>query len=308
MTKIECTFKATIIGCGSVGATTAYAYLLSGSVTDLTLIDIDKGRAEGLKLDLEHALSFTPYTQIEATNDPARCAGSNIVVITAGRRQKEGETRLDLVKGNKEIFRDLIPKVAKAAPNSILVIVSNPVDVMTYFALKFSKFPASRVFGSGTILDSARLKFHVSKRIGIHPNSIDTYVLGEHGDSSFPVYSSANILGKPLLKFPGFSKKVAQKCYEDTKNAAYRIIHDMGYTCYSIATAVCEITEAIFEDKKEVFPLSVLLNNYYGHKNICLSVPCVLGRGGIEKIIDVPLSKEEQRLFKKSVDTVRGFL
>lgn len=305
---MNCTFKASIIGCGNVGATTAYAYLLSGSVTDLALIDADKNRAKGLCMDLEHARSFTPNLSITHGDDFAACSGSNIVVITAGKRQKEGETRLDLIKGNREIFADIIPRIVEAAPNAILLIVSNPVDIMTSEAIKLSGLSPDRVFGSGTVLDSARLQFHISEKLHIHPSSIDAYILGEHGDSSFPVYSSANILGKPLLEFEGFDLKTAQTCYEDTKNAAYRIIHDQGYTCYSIATAIREITEAIFADQHKVFPLSVMLDDYYGHSDVCLSVPCVLGRRGIEKIIKVPLSEEEQGMLDKSATTLKGYL
>ncbi|MCK9185941.1 L-lactate dehydrogenase [Candidatus Gracilibacteria bacterium] len=300
--------KVSIIGCGSVGATTAYAYLLSGTVTDLTIIDIDKKRAQGLMLDLEHALPFTPNMQITATDDFSKVAGSKLIVVTAGKRQAKGETRLDLIKANKEIFKNIIPKIAKAAPDAILLIVSNPVDVLTYHALKLSKFSANRVFGSGTLLDSSRLQFHISKKIKLHPNSIDAYVLGEHGDTSFPVYSSANVLGKPLKDFEGFSQKDAEKCYEDTCNAAYRIINDQGYTCYSIATAVREITDAIFEDQHKVLPLSVLLKNYYGHSDVCLSVPCVVGENGIEKIIKIPLNAKEKSLLAKSVKTIKSYL
>lgn len=304
---MHCPLKASIIGCGSVGATTAYAYLLSGSVTKITLVDLDKNKARGLCMDLEHARSYTPNVEIDYSDKMEACKGSNIIVVTAGRRQKEGETRLDLVKANKEIFADIIPKLVKAAPGAIFVIVSNPVDIMTYYAIKYAKLPQGRVFGSGTILDSARLQFHISEKIKVHPSSVDAYILGEHGDSSFPVYSSANVLGKPLSEFPGFNKKTAHKTYEDTKNAAYRIIHDQGYTCYSIATAIREITEAIVEDSHKVFPLSTLLKNYYGHSNICLSVPCVLGKNGIEKTLTVPLDKSEQKLLKKSVDTLRAY-
>lgn len=303
---MSCNFKASIIGCGNVGATTAYAYLLSGSVTELVLVDIDKNRAEGLCMDLEHARSFTPNVEITHGDDFALCAGSNIIVITAGRAQKDGETRLDLIKGNREIFADMIPKVAKAAPDAILIIVSNPVDIMTYEAIKLSGLPPSRVFGSGTVLDSARLQFHISEKLHIHPSSIDAYILGEHGDTSFPVYSSANILGKPLMEFEGFDAAMGKTCYDDTKNAAYRIIHDQGYTCYSIATAVREITEAIFADQKKVFPLSVMLTDYYGESDVCLSVPVVLGRNGIEEVLEVPLSVEEQAMLKKSAEVLRG--
>ena len=305
---MNCTFKTSIIGCGNVGATTAYAYLLSGSVTDLVLIDVNKNLAEGLCMDLEHARSLTPNIEITFSDDVAACAGSNLIVITAGRRQKEGETRLDLIKGNKAIFADLIPKIVAAAPDALLLIVSNPVDIMTYEAIKLAGLPKGRVFGSGTFLDSTRLQFHISEKLHVHPSSVDAYILGEHGDSSFPVYSSANVLGKPLKEFEGFTGEIAAQCYEDTKNAAYRIIHDLGYTCYSIATAVREITGAIFQDQQRVLPLSVMLEDYYGHSDVCLSVPCVLGRNGVEKVLKVPLDEAEQGMLAKSVETLKGFL
>ncbi len=301
------TFKASIIGTGSVGATTAYAFLLSGAVTALNLVDLNKEKAHGLKLDLEHALPFTPHTTIDYNDNFKSVKGSDIIIVTAGARQKEGQTRLDLVNTNKRIFDDIIPKMAKAAPKAIFIIVSNPVDVLTLHALKVSKLPKNQVFGSGTILDSARLQSHISQRINVHPSSIDAYVLGEHGDSSFPVYSSANVLGKPLSQFEEFNAEIAKECFKETKNAAYRIIHDQGFTCYSIATALREIAEAIYEDKKVVFPLSTMLDNYYGHSNICLSVPCILGRNGIEKTLKVPLNKGEQLSLRKSVQTLKKF-
>lgn len=304
-TNFPNSFKISIIGCGSVGATTAYSLLLNGIATHMTLIDVRKEQAEGLDLDLEHSIPFTPYCRIKHSADVRDCKDSDLIVITAGKRQSPGQTRLDLIKDNKKIFADIIPKIAKAAPNSILLIVSNPVDILTYEALKLSKFPWQRVFGSGTLLDTARFQFHLSEKLKIHPRSIDAYILGEHGDTSFPVWNSANIVGKSLFNFKNFNKRIAEKCYQNTKNAAYRIIHDLGYTCYSIATAITEIAKNIKEDSHQVFPLSVLLQNYYGHSKVCLSVPSVLCRKGINKIIEIPLDKEEKAKLKKSVDTLK---
>ena len=301
------TFKISIIGCGSVGATAAYALVLQGVPTDLTLIDVQKEKAEGLLLDLEHCLSFTSYTKLSASGDFSACAESDLIVVTAGKRQAPGETRLDLANANKKIFAEMIPKLVSAAPDALLLIVSNPVDVLTFEALRQSKLPLGKVFGSGTMLDSARFQFHISEKIGIHPRSIDAYILGEHGDSSFPVWSSANVLGKPLGKFPEFTQEVAAKCYDDTKNAAYRIIHDLGYTCYSIATAISEIARNIKEDTHAVFPLSVLLQQYYGHSDVCLSVPCVLGRNGIEKVLEIPLNEDEQKKLAASATLLKSF-
>lgn len=300
-------FKVSIIGCGNVGATAAYALLLDGVANTLALIDIQKEKAEGLRLDLEHSLPFTEYAKLQASGDFAACANSDLIVITAGKRQAPGETRLNLANANKKIFEDMIQKIVSAAPNAILLVVSNPVDVLTYETLKLSGLPWQRVFGSGTILDSARLQFHISEKIKIHPRSIDAYILGEHGDSSFPIWSFANVLGKPLKEFEGFSDKIAQECYEETKNAAYHIIHDLGYTCYSIATAIREIAKNIKEDTHQVFPLSVLLQNYYGHSDVCLSVPCVLGARGIEKTLAIPLDEKEQQALSNSVEILKSF-
>lgn len=288
-------FKVSIIGCGNVGATAGYAMLLDGTPSELVMIDVSKEKAKGLVLDFEHSLPFLPYTKISGGSDFAMCADSNFIVMTAGARQVEGETRLDLIKKNRAIFQSIIPKIAKIAPNSILLIVTNPVDVLTYEAIKLAKFPAGRVFGSGTMLDSARLRFHISKKLNLSPHSVNAFILGEHGDSSFPVWSSANIGGKPILEFEKFTKKVAERCYSDTKSAAYRIIHDMGFTCYSIGTVIREIMHHIFQNSREVLPLSILIKDYYGQSDVALSVPCVLDSTGISEIIKIPLNKTERK-------------
>lgn len=298
-------FKVSIVGCGNVGATAGYAMLMEGTPTDLVLIDRSKDKAEGLRLDFEHSLSFLEYTNIEATDDYIACKDSNIVFITAGARQAEGETRLDLIDKNKKIFQQIIPAVAKAAPNSILVIVSNPVDVLTYEALKLSGFPENRVFGTGTMLDTARFQFHIAERLCLSPKSVNAFILGEHGDSSFPVYSSASVAGKPISEFEGFDEKVMADCFKDTKEAAYRIINDLGYTCYSIAAVMKKIMQNVFQHSRIVVPLSVKLNDYYGHSDVCLSVPCVLDSTGASETITIPLDKKEQDLLAKSVETLK---
>jgi L-lactate dehydrogenase len=304
---MKCTFKVSIIGCGSVGATAAYAMLLDGTPTDLALIDLSKERARGLMTDLEHALSFTEYTALSAGDDMKLCEGSSVVFVTAGARQKEGQTRLDLIETNRKIFKKIIPEIAKAAPNAILVIVSNPVDILTYDAIKLSKFPKGRVFGSGTMLDTIRFQFHLGEKWGVNPQSIEAYILGEHGDTSFPVFSAAEIAGKPLVKFKGHSQKDLEKAYKTTREAAYRIIHDLGYTCYSIGVVMREIMKNIYDNSRMVVPLSTMLKGEYGQKKVCLSVPCVLGQNGIERTIEIPLNAKEKKQLKKSADTLRKF-
>lgn len=306
--NFQAEFKVSIVGAGSVGATAAYSMLLDGRLSELVLLDHDKKKAEGIVLDMEHSMAFLDYTKVVGTDDYASIKNSNLVVITAGARQLEGETRLDLIAKNRAIFKEIIPKIVKVAPNAILLVVSNPVDVLTYEAYKLSGFPWGRVFGSGTLLDTARLRFHISERLCLSAKSIEAYILGEHGDTSFPVWSSANIAGKSLSKFESFGKTAAKECYDETKNAAYRIIHDVGFTCYSIGTVIKEIMNHIFQHSKIVLPLSVPLENYYGISGVALSVPCVLDSSGITDVIKIPLNALEMKQIKKSAATLKGYL
>ncbi len=301
-------FKVSVVGGGNVGATAAYAMLMDGTPSELVIVDRDKNKAEGLLLDFEHSLSFLPYTKITASDDYAACKDSHLIFVTAGARQQEGETRLQLIEKNRKIFQEMIPALTKVAPKSILVIVTNPVDVLTFEAQKLSGFPEGRVFGTGTMLDTSRFRFQISERLCLNPKSIEAYILGEHGDTSFPVLSSANVAGKPLKDFAGFTPDAAKECYEETKNAAYRIIHDMGFTCYSIAAVMREIMIHVFQHSRIVVPLSVPVHNYYGQSGVSLSVPCVLDSDGVSDILEIPLSKEEQQMFEKSATTLKQYL
>ena len=300
-------FKVSIVGCGNVGATAAYAMLLSGTPNEMALIDINKDRAEGLLLDFQHSLSFLPYVKISAGSDLKLTANSDLIVITAGARQEKGQSRLDLIKINRGIFKKLIPEIAKHSPDAILLIVSNPVDVLTLEALKLSKFSPNKVFGSGTMLDTARLQYHLSEKLNVSPRNIQAFIMGEHGDTSFPVWSSANIAGRSLFKFPRFNQRTADKCYRDTREAAYRIIHDMGFTCYSIGMVVREIMKAIYENSRLVVPLSTVMKGQYGLRNVALSIPCVLGSEGIMETIEIPLSAKEKKMLEKSAEVLRSY-
>lgn len=301
-------FKISVIGCGNVGATAAYSMMLSGLPNELVLIDQNKDRAEGLKMDFEHSLSFLPFLQLKAGKDLKLTAQSDLIVVTAGARQKDGQTRLELIAENRKIFQALIPQLAKHSPKAILLIVSNPVDIMTHLALKLSKFPRERVFGSGTMLDTIRFQYHISEHLKINPRDIQAFILGEHGDSSFPVWSSANIAGKPIFQFQHFDKKTAAQCYDKTRTAAYHIIHDLGFTCYSIAIVIREIMRAIYENAHIVVPLSVELQGEYGLKNVALSIPCVLGSGGIMEKIEIPLSAAEKKSLRHSAQVLQKLL
>jgi len=301
-------FKVGIVGCGNVGAATAHAILMEGSPTELVLMDRTKSKAEGLLLDFDHSMSFFDYTKVTATDDAEEIKDADLIIVTAGARQKEGETRLDLVEKNKAIFADLIPELVDASPDAIFLIVSNPVDILTYEAWKLSGLPKNRVFGTGTMLDSARLQFHISERLCLSPKSIDAYVLGEHGDTSFPVWSTANVAGKPLLEMEGFDEAVAGKAYEDTREAAYRIINDLGYTCYSISTVVVNIMQHLLQHSRVVLPLSTVLEGEYGHEGLAISVPCVLDSDGVSGIIEIPLNEGEKAQLAHSVDTLKALL
>ncbi len=295
-------FKVTIIGAGNVGATAAYAMLMDGTPTELVLLDHNKEKAEGLVLDMEHSMSFFNYTKVVGSDDYSAARNSHLVVITAGARQQSGETRLDLIAKNRAIMKDIVPKIVKVAPKCIILVVSNPVDVLTYEVAKLSKFPWGRVFGSGTLLDTARLRFHLSERLCLNAKSVQAFILGEHGDSSFPVWSSANVAGKPLRKFEGFSQTMANQAYKETRDAAYRIIHDVGYTCYSIGTVIRELMVHIFQHSRIVLPLSVPLekSHGYGVSGVALSVPCILDSTGVSGVVHVPLDAKEKKALKKS--------
>lgn len=302
------TFKVAIIGLGRVGVTTAYALLLKGLCTELVLFSRELAKAEGEKADLEHGAPFYPHTTLIATNKFEDLVGTDLVIFTAGCAQKPGQTRLDLTKGNCDIVEKLIPKIVRAAPQSLILMVANPLDIMTLKATEIAKLPSGRVFGSGTLLDTARFRLHLSKSISINAKSIHTYILGEHGDSSFAAVSTATIGGKPLLSFPEMSPDHIAWAVAETRKDAYKIISDKGATYYGIATALTHIVETIMRDSKKIVPLSTVLTGQYGLENIALSLPCILGRNGVEQVIDLPLSIEETAALHTSAALIRSHL
>ena len=265
-------FKVAIIGLGRVGVTTAYALLLKGLTTELVLFSRELAKAEGEKADLEHGQPFYPHTTITATSNYEDLAGTDLVIFTAGSSQKPGQTRLDLIKGNCDIVGSILPKVVKHAPHTLILMVANPLDIMTLQATKVAKLPPGRVFGSGTLLDTARFRLHLSKSISVNPTSIHTYVLGEHGDSSFAPVSMATIGGKPLISFPEMSPEHISWALDQTRKDAYKIISEKGATYYGIATALTHIVECIAHDSKKIMPLSTVLNGEYGLKDVAVSV------------------------------------
>lgn len=302
------TSKIAIVGAGFVGSTAAYACLIDGAASEIALIDFNREKAQGEAMDLQHGLPFKSNVKVNFGSDYKLCKDAEIVVICAGAHQKPGETRIDLVKKNSEIFREMIPKIVKNNKDCILLVVTNPLDVLTYLALKYSKFPKNRVFGSGTILDTARLRYLLGEYFEVSPNSVHAYILGEHGDSSFPVWSSANIAGVNLKDFKKYSKKSMDKIYFETKNAAYEIIAKKGATYYAIGLGVAKIVRAILSDQNEVLALSSYLDNYHGANGVCLSVPAIVNRSGIKDKIILPLNSLEKRQLKKSASIVKNVL
>lgn len=298
--------KIAIIGAGFVGSTAAYALMAKNIGAEIMLIDNKDEKAEGEAMDLEHGIQFTPGAKITYSKNYSDCSGAAIVVICAGAAQKSGETRMVLVRKNAAIFKEMVPQISANAPDSVILVVSNPVDIMTLLTIQYSGFPESRVFGSGTTLDSARLRFLLGCHFKVSPSSVHSYILGEHGDSEFPAMSCATIGGVNISSLPDYDKDEMNVIAENVKNAAYEIIAKKGATYYAIGLVIAELCEVILRDGNEIFPLSCLLNNYHGVSGVCLSVPVVLGRSGIIRKIKIDLNDDELRSFRGSAEVLKN--
>ena len=304
--------KVAIIGCGFVGSSSAFALMQSGLFSEMVLIDADVNRAEGEALDISHGLPFAKPMKIYA-GGYEDIADAAIVIVTAGAGQKPGETRLDLVKKNVEIFKSIIPEIAKQDFKGILLIVAHPVDILTYVAAKLSKLPQGRVFGSGTVLDSARLKYLLGEHLDVDNRSVHAFIIGEHGDSEIAAWSSANVSGIPLNDFcemRGYFKheESMKKILEEVKNSAYEIIEKKRATYYGIAMSVRRICEAIIRDERSILPVSSIQKGEYGIENVALSIPAIVGRDGVEKVVPIKLSDTEKKELMKSAETLKNVL
>jgi L-lactate dehydrogenase len=296
--------RVAIVGTGLVGATFAYAMVTNGLAAEIVLIDSNKARAEGEAMDLNHAVPMHRPCRVWA-GDYSDCSGADLVVVTAGSAQKPGETRLDLTQRNIEIFKQIIPQIARYNPEGTLVIASNPVDVLTYASIKLSGMPAHHVIGSGTILDTARVRYLLSQHFGVDPRSVHAFIIGEHGDSEVPVWSLANIAGMRLVDFCkanniGCEDVILDTIIEQTRHAAYEIIQRKGATYYAIASGLLRLVEAILRDQSTVLTVSSLIDNHYGISNVCLSLPSIVDRGGIEKVLWLELNTEEKAGLQRS--------
>ena len=301
--------KAAIVGCGFVGSASAFALMESGLFSEMVLIDGSRERAEGEALDISHGLPFAKPMQIYA-GDYADIADAAVIIVTAGAGQKPGETRLDLVKKNVGIFKSIIPEIAKVNTEGILLVVANPVDILTYTAAKLSGFPENRVFGSGTVLDTARLKYLLGQHLGVDSRSIHAFIIGEHGDSEIAAWSSANVSGIPLNSFcemrGHFNHQSSMNAIaEDVKNSAYEIINRKGATYYGIAMSVKRICEAIVRDEKSILPVSSIPHDLYGTSDIALSMPATVGQTGVEGTVPIELSGQEALALHNSADTLK---
>lgn len=303
--------KCAIIGCGMVGSSIAFTLMQSGLFSELVLIDSNHERAEGEAMDLSHCLPFSHPAQIIAGHYED-LTNACLIIITAGAAQRPDETRLELLHRNAETLSHIISQIQEVHAEGILLIVSNPVDVMTRLAIELSDFPANRVIGSGTVLDTARLKYLLGKQLGVDSRSVHAFIIGEHGDSELAVWSSANISGVDLDNFCKLSGRcngeILHQLYEEVRDSAYEVIERKGATYYGIAMAVLRIARAIIRDEHSVLPVSCMVSGQYGLNGICIGVPAVLGSDGIEAVLEIELSPEEQERLHCSAKTLQSVL
>lgn len=298
--------KVSIVGCGRVGMSAAYAMFLRSTARELVLYDRNIDRIRGEQLDLQNGLVFSGDINVVAAESIDHLKDSDVIVYTAGAAQEPGQTRLDLFQKNKEILESLLPKIMTISPDSVVVIVSNPVDLLTLHANNILSVSRGKVFGTGTSLDTARFRFELSQVLGVNPKNIHTYILGEHGDSSFPTLSSANVGGQPLASVAGISAEQINQAYLDARDTAGTIIEAKGSTYYAIGILINHIVEAVIKDSKRIMPVSTKLEGEYGQHDIAVSVPSVVGKNGVERILEIPLSEKEREKMNSSIEVLKS--
>lgn len=304
--------KAVMVGCGFVGSASVFALMQSGLFSEIAMIDADMDKAEGEAMDISHGIPFAKHMRVYAGDyDDVRDAG--IVIVTAGANQKPDETRLDLVHKNVGIFKSIIPEIASRDFKGILLVVANPVDILTAVAQKLSGLPENRVIGSGTVLDTGRLKTRISDHLGVDSRSVHAFIIGEHGDSEIAAFSSANVSGIPLNDFcemkGHFNHDESEKFIaEDVKNAAYEIIQRKRATYFGVAMAVKRICECIVRDEKSILPVSTMMHGEQEIEGVVLSMPCVVGGDGIETQVPIKLDEDEAKRLKESADILKGIM
>lgn len=305
--------KISIVGTGYVGSTFAYSLMISGLAREIVLVDKNNCLADGIAMDLRHGLSFLiPISIRSGTFED--CKYSDIVVICAGQNRKPGQSRTDLAQVNTEVYRSIIPEITKHAPEAVYIVVTNPVDVLTYVSLKISGLPSGQIIGSGTLLDTARLKYTISEYFKVDSRNVHSHIIGEHGDTKLPVWSNARIGGMPIEQY---GKEIAEckdvyndleTIFQTVKDAGKSIIKAKGATNYSIALAVQKISRSILRNENSILPVSTLINDFYGLNNVCISVPAHVTRTGVDKILRIELSEKEQEQFKHSASVIKQII
>lgn len=304
--------KISIIGAGAVGSTTAFAIMNSGLASEIVIVDINKEKSLAETMDLSHGVSFVKPVEI-ISGDYADTKNSDIVIITAGVGRKPGQSRLDLINTNLQVFKSIVPEITKYCPNTIIIVVSNPVDILSYITYRLSGFPSSRVIGSGTVLDTSRFKYMLAKHFHIDSRNIHTYILGEHGDSEIAAWSLTSIAG---MKVEQYCNHICKKCggdfrlsiAEEVKNTSKGIIQGKGYTNYAIALSIRRIIEAILGDENSILTVSKMFTGQYGIKDVYMSIPSVIGRTGIIDSLSVPLNSSEEENLVKSAASLKDFI
>ncbi|WP_459914071.1 L-lactate dehydrogenase [Enterococcus thailandicus] len=304
--------KVAIVGIGFVGTSIAYAMINQGITNELVLIDVNHEKAEGEALDLLDGMAWGEENIAVKSGDYAECADANLVVITAGINQKPGQTRLDLVKTNATIMREIVVQIMNAGFDGILVIASNPVDILTYIAWQTSGLPNNRVIGTGTTLDTTRLRKEIALKLQVDPRSVHGYVMGEHGDSEVAVWSHTTVGGKPILELVESDSRLTKGeltiIAEKVKNAAYEIIDRKKATYYGIGMSTTRIVKAVLNNEQAVLPVSAYLSNQYSQKDIFTGVPSVVDENGVREIIELAITDEEQESFNRSVSELQAVL
>lgn len=303
--------KLAIVGAGSVGATIAYAAMIRGVSHHVALYDVNRSKVSAEVLDLNHGLQFVPSITIEGSDDFQVLHDAKVVVITAGAKQKSGQSRMDLAAANTKICQAIIPRILEVAPEAILLLVTNPVDLITYVTLKLGALPPARVFGSGTVLDSSRFRFLIAKRLKVAVTNVHAYIVGEHGDTEIPLWSSARVANIALHEWAvrGHGKLTVMdrtEIFQNVKTAAQQVIAGKGATNYAIGLSTVKILEAIFKNENRVHPVSSLLTDFHGISDVCMSVPCIVNAHGVEPPLPIPLNENELAGLKHSSDTIRA--
>lgn len=302
--------KLAIVGAGSVGTAIAYAALIRESARHVTLYDIDAAKVEAEVADLAHGSQFTGSSDIDGGADIAAVEGANVVVITAGAKQRPGQSRLDLAATNVGILRELMPQLVAHAPDAIFLLVTNPCDVLTVAAKEFSELPASRVFSSGTVLDTARLRWLLADRANVARSSVHAHIVGEHGDTEFPLWSNATIGVTPILEWerdglPVFTLDELDAIADQVRNAAYKVIQGKGATNYAIGLSSARIVEAVLNDEHAILPVSTVLSGFHGVEGVALSIPSVVSAQGANPVLTTPFNADEVALLQASAQALK---